>query len=112
MVMQSLVCVGPYGGVHRPADKAARVAQAARPLRRLTVFHPEVVYPKPAIPYRLLPDDLRHHLHLVFEGGISIEGRFLGSLLEALVWTRCPLCGAEHAREVCPTCAATPPRGA
>ena len=23
MVMQSLVCVGPYGGVYRPADKAA-----------------------------------------------------------------------------------------
>jgi hypothetical protein len=107
MVMQSLVCVGPYGGVHRPADKALRVAQAARPLHRLTVFHPDVVYPKPAIPYRLLPDDLLHHFHLVFEQ--DRREVFPRGLLETLVWTRCPRCGAEHAREVCPTCAATAP---
>ncbi len=107
MVMQSLVCVGPYGGIHRPADKALRVAQAARPLHRLTVFHPDVVYPKPAVPYRVLPDDLLHHLHLVFER--DQRGAFPRGLLEALAWTRCPVCGGEHAREVCPTCAAAPP---
>jgi hypothetical protein len=107
MVMQSLVCVGPYGGVYRPADKAARVAQAARWRRRLTVFHPEVVYPKPAIPYRVLPDDLLHRLHLIFER--DLREPFPRRLLEDLRWTRCPLCGGEHAREACPTCAATPP---
>jgi hypothetical protein len=107
MVMQSLVCVGPYGGVYRPADKAARIAQPARPLRRITVFHPEVVYPKPAIPYRVLPDDLLHHLHLVFER--DRREVFPRRLLDKLRWTRCPLCGAEHAREVCPACAASPP---
>lgn len=106
MVMQSLVCVGPYGGIHKPADKAARIPQAARPLRRLTVFDPEVVYPKPAIPLRALPDDLLHQLHLVFER--DRREVFPRRLLEELEWTRCPLCGAEHARAGCPSCAATP----
>ncbi len=106
MVMQTLVCVGPYGGVHKPADKAARVPQAARPLRRLTVFHPEVVYPKPALPLRALPDDLLHQLHLVFER--DRREVFPRRLLEELEWRRCPLCGAEHARAGCPSCAATP----
>ena len=103
MVMQSLVCVGPYGGIYRPRAASARVPQAARPLHRITVFHPEVQYPKPAIPYRVLPDDLLHHLHLVFER--DHRGVFPRGLLDELVWTRCPLCGAEHARDALPRAA-------
>ena len=51
MVMQTLLSVGPYGGVYRPKSTSARVPEYARPLRRITVFHPEVLYPKPAAPY-------------------------------------------------------------
>ncbi len=58
MLMQSLLFVGPYGGVYRPTDKKKTVLHDARPLKRITVFDPEVRYPKPARPYNMLPDDL------------------------------------------------------
>ncbi|HWN69059.1 MAG TPA: hypothetical protein VNM90_15580, partial [Haliangium sp.] len=50
LAMRTLLGVGPYGGVYRPADPARRIPQAARPLRRVTVFDREVVYPRPALP--------------------------------------------------------------
>ncbi|WP_437680255.1 hypothetical protein [Sorangium sp. So ce131] len=103
MVMQSLLCVGPYGGVFRPRSAAARVPQCARPLHRITVFDRDVRYPKPAIPYQVLPDDLLEVLYRIFVK--DQRGVFPKRLIEALAWTRCPACGVEHARASCPTCA-------
>lgn len=105
MLTASLLCVGPHGGVFRPADPAARVPQAARPLRRITVFHPEVVYPKPAVPLGMLPDDLLGELERVFVH--DARGVFPRHLFEDLRFTRCAGCGAEHARAVCPGCVLT-----
>lgn len=107
MVMQSLLCVGPYGGVLSPRPGATRVPQSARPLRRITVFHRDVRYPKPAIPVAVLPDELLHELHMIFEQ--DRRGTFPRALIEALVWQRCAACGVEHARRTCPLCAAAPP---
>jgi hypothetical protein len=102
LLMQSLLFVGPYGGVHRPKDPAKRIAHGARPLHRITVFHPEVQYPKPAVSPRVLSDDLREHFHRVFEK--DERGPFPLSLLERLEFQLCPSCGAEHARPACPLC--------
>lgn len=102
MVMGTLLCVGPYGGVYRPRDPARRVPEAARPLRRITVFDPEVRYPKPAIPYRVLPDDLLHLFSSIFER--DARAPFPLALLENLRFTACVSCGAEHARVRCPAC--------
>lgn len=102
MVMRSLLCVGPYGGVYRPNDKSRRIAHGARPLRRITVFDPEVIYPKPALHYGLLPDDLLEYFKRTF-----VEDRrvpFPAPLLDDLRWTRCRACGGEHARASCPSC--------
>ncbi|WP_437552158.1 hypothetical protein WME97_12595 [Sorangium sp. So ce367] len=107
MVMQSLLCVGPYGGVFRPRSASARVPESARPLRRITVFDREVRYPKPAIPYRVLPDDLLDALYRVFVE--DRRGVFPRRLLDALAWTRCPSCGVEHARPACQACAGAAP---
>jgi hypothetical protein len=107
MVMQTLLSVGPYGGIYKPKSASARVLESARPLRRITVFHPEVLYPKPAAPYGVLPDDLLQHLHLCFEN--DRRGAFPRALLDGLGWTRCPACGAGHARAVCPFCVTTAP---
>ena len=107
MLMQCLLFVGPYGGIYHPKASAQRITHDARPLRRVTVFHPEVRYPKPAVPYAVLPDDLLHHFHLVFEK--DHRGPFPLRLLETLRWTRCATCGTEHARMLCPTCAPTAP---
>lgn len=102
LAMCTLLGVGPYGGVHRPADPARRVPQAARPLRRVTVFDPEVVYPRPALPYGLLPDALLARFHDVFCR--DRRDPMPAALLDDLRFTRCSGCGAEHARDLCPRC--------
>jgi hypothetical protein len=102
LLLQSLLFVGPYGGIYRPGDPSRRVPQGERPLRRITVFSPEVVYPKPATSFRVLPDDLLHFMSGVFER--DVRGPFPPALLEALTFTRCSGCGVEHARSSCPLC--------
>jgi hypothetical protein len=104
MLMNSLLYVDPYGGVYRPKDSAHRVVHGARPLRRITVFHPEVRYPKPATPYDSLPDDLCDCFVQVFTQ--DVRGMYPLHLLDNLRWTTCTTCGAEHARAVCPRCKA------
>jgi DNA-binding helix-hairpin-helix protein with protein kinase domain len=61
MLMQSLLFVGPYGGVYRPRDAKNIIPHDARPMKRITVFDSEVRYPKPAVPFNVLPDELLHH---------------------------------------------------
>lgn len=102
MLMQSLIFVGPYGGVYKPKDKSKRVPHSARPLKRITVFDPEVKYPKPATRYEVLPDDLLHYFHQLFVE--DKRGEFPDHLLEEINWTKCPKCGAIHAKSVCPSC--------
>jgi len=98
MVFRSLLMIGPYGGVLAPARK---VPHAARPLQRITVFDPDVVYPKAAVPWRVLPDDLVDAFRAVFER--DRRGTFPVALLDGLRFRRCA-CGAEHARASCPVC--------
>lgn len=102
MVMRSLLCVGPYGGVHRPGDPGKRIAHGARPLHRVTVFDPDVIYPRPALHHRLLPDELVDHLHATFVHDRRTP--FPVALLDDLRWTRCRQCSSEHARVTCPSC--------
>lgn len=102
MLMQSLVFVDPYGGVYRPKDQQRQVKQGTRPLQRITVFNPEVRYPKPAVPYGYLPDELLGYLQRVFEK--DERGAFPAKLFDTVVWTTCTACGTEHARSHCPAC--------
>jgi H/ACA ribonucleoprotein complex subunit 3 len=103
MLMQCLLFVEPYGGLYQPKNSQQRLPPSARPLHRITVFHPEVRYPKPALPYRHLPDDLLDHFQRVFEQ--DWRGIFPRHLLKELHWTTCSTCGREHARIACPQCA-------
>jgi hypothetical protein len=107
MLMQSLLFVGPYGGIYRPKDKTKRMTHDARPLHRVTIFDPEVKYPKPATPYGVLPDDLLQQFYQIFVK--DQRGQFPLALLEGLRWTTCSACGAEHARAVCPECSQATP---
>jgi hypothetical protein len=102
MLLRALVWVGPYGGVHQPADPAHRVAPAARPLRGPSVFGPEVIYPRSAAPLAGLPDALATYFRAVFDGGR--RGEFPRGLLDELVLTRCPRCLIDHGRARCPAC--------
>lgn len=106
IAMQTLLCAGPHGGVYRPKSASARVPHDARPLHRITVFHPEVVYPRPAIPVIALPDDLVHAFVRTF---VEDDRRPVPrALLESLTWSRCPLCDLPHARAACPRCVKAP----
>lgn len=102
MVMNALLCVGPYGGVYRPKEPSKRMQECLRPLRRVTVFNPDVRYPKPAIPYGVLPDELLHVFSQMFEKNMRYPLPF--RLIEELRFTQCTACGTEHARARCPTC--------
>ena len=82
MLFRSLLLTGPYGGVFTPADPKRRVPQASRPLRGISVFDPEVVYPKAAIPWDVLPGELVDHFRAVFEGGR--RGAFPAAILDRL----------------------------
>lgn len=107
MLWQCLLLVDPYGGVYKPKDPRQNIPHAARSLHRITVFHPEVRYPKPAIPYSVLSDELLHYFQQVFEQ--DVRGEWPRSLLDNLHWAKCPTCGIEYARSRCPVCAMTLP---
>jgi len=107
MLMQSLVFVDPYGGIFRPRNKKHRVPDLLRPLMRISVFHPEVRYPKPARPLDVLPDDLLHHFHEVVER--DRRGEFPKDLLEGLEFHECDACKLVHARVQCPECGGVAP---
>lgn len=101
MLMEALLYVRPWGGVYKPKDKKMMVPLDARPLRGISIFHPEVVYPKPATPLNVLPDDFLSHLYETFEKGK--RGEFPLMLLN-IKFVKCTNCGYEHGRGVCPNC--------
>ncbi|MGK7932825.1 MAG: hypothetical protein AB4041_15535 [Microcystaceae cyanobacterium] len=102
MLMQCLLFVEPYGGVYKPKNKQAKIPQSQRPLQRITIFNPEVKYPKPAIPYRVLGDDLLHYFHQCFTQ--DKRTIFPETLLNNLQWYKCPSCGVESNYTSCPIC--------
>lgn len=55
MFMESLQYVHPYGGVFKPALKQQYVSPDLRPLHRISILHPDVIYPKAATPLSELP---------------------------------------------------------
>jgi hypothetical protein len=97
LLFQSLLCVLPFGGVHKKHRGYLRRAE-----NRISILHPDVKY-NGVIPPDRLPDDLVHHFIKVFEQ--DLRGVFPESLLQ-IQWTKCLKCGEEHARNVCPKCAA------
>jgi hypothetical protein len=101
MLVRCLLWTGPYGGVFAPADPKRRVPQTTRALHRISIFDPDVLYPKASVPWQVLPDELIEHLREVFER--DRRGRFPAALLDRLRFRRCS-CGAEHARTSCPVC--------
>ena len=94
MALRSLVYVGPWGGV------AKQCLLPARPLRRLSVLGPDIVYPRAARPLAILPDELVDAFRRIFESDDRTP-----LCLDNLRFRRCPTCGDEHARLRCPSCA-------
>ncbi len=102
MVMQTLCSVGPYGGVYRPKLNTSSVSQHLRPMHRISILHPEVIYPKKARSLDLLPDNLVSYFEDVFKN--DVRGIMPKSLLDTLRFTTCTTCHTVHAHAVCPNC--------
>lgn len=102
MLFMSLLYVDPFGGVYKPKDSTKRIPHSARSLNRITVFDDEVLYPKPATHWSVLPDLALQHFHSVFKK--DKRGEFPSDLLKNLQWKQCSKCGVEHARPLCPVC--------
>lgn len=58
LLWECLLYAHPYGGVFKPANAALRCGPSERPLRRISVLHPDVRYPAAAIPFSTLPDQV------------------------------------------------------
>ena len=104
MTLRTLLGVGPWGGVHQPADPSKRCPATARALRRVSVFADGIVYPRAARSIAILPDELTGALRQIFDA--DQRGMFLRDLLERLRLRACTQCGEEHARVRCPSCQA------
>jgi hypothetical protein len=106
MVMNTLLSVGPYGGTHKPKKGEKRIHQDKRPLKRLTIFSPEIIYPLGFPKPDVLPLDLLDYLFKIFVEDLRED--FPRKLLD-MEWQVCKNCGTEHARNVCPECALVTP---
>lgn len=97
MIFQSLLYVHPYGGIHKGYKTLLRRAES-----NISVFDKDVKYPKAAMPFGILPDDLLSYFQSVFDRGerTLVPEMLLGNLR----FTTCSGCGAVHARAVCPIC--------
>jgi len=104
MAMRTLLGVGPWGGVHQPADPSKRCPPPARALRRISVLADGIVYPRAARPLAILPDELLETFRAIFER--DQRGVFPRVALERLRLRACTQCGEEHARVRCPACQA------
>ncbi len=105
MLFQCLLFVDPYGGIHKPSDPQHKFTVDQRILKRITVFHPEVQYPKPAISYRILSQSLLNFFQQVF---IHDRREVFPQELLATSWQKCSICNLEHQHITCPICQDTP----
>jgi len=105
MALRSLLGVGPWGGVHQPADPARRCPPLLRALRRLSVFAADILYPRAARPLAILPEELTEAFRAVFDR--DQRGVFPRIALERLRLRACSTCGDEHGRVRCPACQTT-----
>jgi len=96
--LQSLLCVLPFGGMHKKLRTYLRRAEAG-----ICVFNDAVRYPGGGFQKDVLPDDLLQHFTQVFEQGL--RGVFPERVLQ-FRWTTCSQCSLEHARPRCPGCSA------
>jgi hypothetical protein len=101
LLFKSLLYVHPYGGTHRDYKHIT-----ARARQKITVFHPDVTYPKIGLSPDLLDDNLTAAFERIFARGQ--RGEFPVDILEAYARSlvECKGCGTQypHSRKQCPIC--------
>jgi tRNA A-37 threonylcarbamoyl transferase component Bud32 len=102
LLWKALLFVDPYGGMYKPKDKQKIMKQHLRPLHKITVMNPDVIYPKHAYPHNVLSKDMHTWMEQTL-GGNKRE-IFPYHLLEQMHWQSCSGCGIEYATPQCPLC--------
>lgn len=109
LLFKSLLLTHPYGGVHPAITLLPYRAQ-----QRISVFHPDVQYPRIAYPPEVLSDDLAQVFEHWFSQGK--RGVFPAQILMdyALTLMECPSCHEIYPahRSRCPHCSAVIPTAA
>lgn len=103
MLFKSLLLVHPFGGTHKTLNRILTRAQ-----RKLTVFSPQVIYPKMAFSPDILTDDLANTFDKYFTK--NFRDTFPKGVLEGYLstLTKCKNCGSffPASRGTCPACSA------
>jgi hypothetical protein len=107
MVIKLLLGTSPWGGVWSPRDPTKRCTPSERVVRRISIFTPEIIYPRAARSIATLPTEVIDHLAAILSG--TITGSFPRRLLDLLPYTTCAACKLVHARTTCPCGAAKQP---
>lgn len=105
MLLEAIVRVSPFGGVYLPAG-GAPIQQEERPLKGISVFHKDVVRPRSARSFDVLPDQLLTYFRQLFE--LGERPTFPVGLLDGVRWWSCGSCGAENLRSRCSACNSRP----
>lgn len=102
LLTQSLLCIGPWAGMHRSPLPRLPTSAKRRALDRISIFRDDVQLPPSAVSRDSLPDDLLDELAAIFNRD---ERRPLPrALLDRLDFRVCAACSLEHARAACPRC--------
>ena len=106
LFFKALLLTHPYGGIHPQIRLLPHRAQ-----QKISVFHPDVTYPKIAHAPELLSDELANEFQQWFEQGK--RGAFPLNTLQAYIHelVTCPHCSAAYPRNraQCPICSAAIP---
>ena len=100
MLFMSMLRVHPYGGVHRPKNGKPLNTELRRAEAAYSIFNKDIIIPKAAIHYDILPDDVLHYLSQIFDK--RERGEYPDKLLDFNI-IQCS-CGAEHSKKSCPIC--------
>ncbi len=85
MLFECLMYVSLYGGVYDPKDATKRMPPDSRPLKRVSVFDREVIYPKKAMPLSYLPREVVDFYSAVVDSKRNLRGEFPPQLMELLL---------------------------
>lgn len=102
LLWKSLLFVDPYGGIYKPQNNGQKIKQHLRPLHRISVLHPDVIYPKHAYPHSVLPKNLHDWMEKTFVQDMRKVVPY--DLLTQIHWEQCHACGIEYATPYCPVC--------
>jgi len=102
ILFRSLLLIDPYGGIHKPANRALTVNTNQRVAKRVWAYDPDVKYPPFVYPIQGLPKQMKEYFQDVYTK--DLREVFPSSLLAGMHWQNCKTHRIEYATGQCPLC--------